>query len=315
MMIRPFNFTDADYESAISLRNQLYPDNPSTVEIWKHNDKVRRRDPSYHFFLVESDAGELRAFVQFALNNPRSKKIAFGIIAQNEAWHDGTASSLMAAMAGASRKLSAEKLVCKVQENDQPKVSYLEENGFETVMRYPISALTVASFDPTPFTSKIEETERLGIEVRQLPAGWQHDAKWQALVHDLDWQLMLDVPSHEPRMQSPLEKFLTEEIFHPNSLTESYFIAWDNDEAVGLTCFVKRGGRVETVSTLLTGVLQSHRRRGIARALKIESIKFARNFGIQTILTNNEENNPMFILNQQLGFQQKPAWINLEKSL
>ncbi|MEM8856872.1 MAG: hypothetical protein AAGD96_01040, partial [Chloroflexota bacterium] len=50
-------------------------------------------------------------------------------------------------------------------------------------------------------------------------------------------------------------------------------------------------------------------------SMAFESIKFAKNNGVQTILTNNEENNPMYLLNQNLGFQQKPAWINLEKSL
>ncbi|MFT5196440.1 MAG: hypothetical protein ACI85U_003472, partial [Candidatus Promineifilaceae bacterium] len=32
--IRPFTFTDTDYHAAVNLRNTLYPDIQTTVEIW-----------------------------------------------------------------------------------------------------------------------------------------------------------------------------------------------------------------------------------------------------------------------------------------
>ena len=317
MQIRTFTFSTSDYTNAISLRNKLYPDNPSTVAIWKHNDVTRRQDPSYHFFVAENGQNEIQAFIQCALNHPKSKKLTFGLIANRVSWENGTADDLMCKLVEVAGQLSAEKLICKIQENDEPKISYLAKQGFVTVMRYPISALDVASFKSEPFQSKINPTSpfQRGIEIKQLPDGWQQDHYWQQFVHELDWVLMQDVPSHEPRIKKSLETFLNEEIFHPNSMPESYFIAWDGDKAVGLTCFVMRGGRKETVSTAITGVIRSHRRRGIARALKIESIKFAQRTGVKTILTNNEENNPMFLLNQELGFKQKPAWVNLEKPL
>lgn len=315
MNIRPFKFTNADYETVVNLRNRLYPDNPSTVEIWKHNDTVRRQDPSYHFFLAENNAGELQAFVQCSLNSPQSKKLAFGLIAQADAWHNGTAAGLIGRVTAVGAKLSAEKLVCKVQENDHDRFQFLQNAEFIQVMRYPISALNVRSFKTKPFKQTLEQVQHNGIEIKQPAAGWEHAPDWQRLIYELDWQLMLDVPSHEPRTKKSLDTFLKEEIHHPNAWPESYFIAWDGADPVGLTCFVKRGGRSEVVSTALTGVTRGYRRQGIATALKIRSIKFAQQFGIKTILTNNEQHNPMFKLNKQLGFLQKPAWIDLERAL
>ena len=65
----------------------------------------------------------------------------------------------------------------------------------------------------------------------------------------------------------------------------------------------------------LTGVLRSHRRRGIATAVKLPTIDFARSVGARYISTDNEENNPMYQLNLKLGFRPMPAWLDFEKHL
>ena len=311
--IRPFSFSDADYQSAINLRNRLYPDLPSTVEIWKHNDRSRRRDPSYHFFVAEAPSGKLLGFAQTAKLNVRSQKFSLGIICQSAGWQDGVADSLLDAVKQAAKSQNGNALVQKVQESDSDKLAFLTGRGFELIMRYPLSALDVSSFNAAPFRKKLAQTAASGITISQMPAGWQHDSVQQRFIHELDWQMMLDVPHHEERVKKSLEAFLADEVHHPNAFPESYFIAYDGSQAVGLTCFVKRGGKTNTVSTAITGVLRSHRRKGIATALKVHSIEFAKSIAeCQTIITNNEENNPMYLLNQRLGFVARPAWLDLE---
>jgi GNAT superfamily N-acetyltransferase len=67
--------------------------------------------------------------------------------------------------------------------------------------------------------------------------------------------------------------------------------------------------------TGLTGVLRSHRRRGLATAVKVRAICFAQRYGATILETDNEENNPMFQLNLQLGFQPQPALIEFKKKM
>ena len=54
---------------------------------------------------------------------------------------------------------------------------------------------------------------------------------------------------------------------------------------------------------------RSHRRRGIATAIKVRSIRFAKDLGYRAIQTDNEENNPMYDLNLRLGFRPTKAWL------
>jgi hypothetical protein len=44
-------------------------------------------------------------------------------------------------------------------------------------------------------------------------------------------------------------------------------------------------------------------------------IAYAQQRGATRIVTNNEENNPMYQINVKLGFKPTPAWLELHKRL
>jgi len=56
-----------------------------------------------------------------------------------------------------------------------------------------------------------------------------------------------------------------------------------------------------------------YRQRGIATALKVKAAEFAQQVGAATIMTMNEESNPMYQLNVQLGFKPLPTWITYKR--
>ena len=72
---------------------------------------------------------------------------------------------------------------------------------------------------------------------------------------------------------------------------------------------------IRLLYTGLTGVLRSHRRRGVATALKVTALSFAKKRSVKFVKTDNEENNPMYDLNMQLGFKPQPAYVDYEKPL
>jgi len=63
----------------------------------------------------------------------------------------------------------------------------------------------------------------------------------------------------------------------------------------------------------LTGVLPEYRRRGIATALKVKTISYAREHGFRRIFTNSD-NPAMKVLNAKLGFVSGP-WRVYRKNL
>jgi GNAT superfamily N-acetyltransferase len=71
-----------------------------------------------------------------------------------------------------------------------------------------------------------------------------------------------------------------------------------------------------TVNTGYTGVLREYRGRGIARALKLETLAQAIELGVAAVGTDNDsENAPILHLNEALGYDEVPGQIDLHKDL
>ena len=64
-----------------------------------------------------------------------------------------------------------------------------------------------------------------------------------------------------------------------------------------------------------TDVRRAWRCRGIATAIKRKSIAQVRYMGCARMQTSNEENNPMYGINLELGFESAPAWVEYQKFL
>jgi predicted GNAT superfamily acetyltransferase len=91
-------------------------------------------------------------------------------------------------------------------------------------------------------------------------------------------------------------------------------VALKDEDYIGFTQ-VKRTEE-HSLYQLLTGVRSDYRRKGIALALKLQSIAHARVSGIKTIITNNDPTNkPMLALNERLGFMRQPDLLFYKKEL
>ena len=76
----------------------------------------------------------------------------------------------------------------------------------------------------------------------------------------------------------------------------------DGERPVALTLLVvdPLGG---IAATAFTGTARSHRGRGLARVVKLASIRWAARHGIERMLTGNDETNaPMLAVNRRLGY-------------
>lgn len=103
---------------------------------------------------------------------------------------------------------------------------------------------------------------------------------------------------------------------HPTTIPEAFLIACRGEEYVGLTYLRRVPGLPYILSQALTGVTRQARGLGIATALKLAGIEWARAQGIQEIRTWNSQRSPLMIsINERFGFIREVAMCEFHKDL
>jgi mycothiol synthase len=198
---------------------------------------------------------------------------------------------------------------------DKPDfIRFLTKRGFVQTMRYAVSHLNPQTFDFSKFEGLEKHVRDGGIEIVNVPDLPARDPDWKRNWYELEGECWMDVPLPEPPTRGSFEEFASR-FDSPSYDAKAHFIAIDDGKYVGLTGFWTSPVEKHKLYTGLTGVVRSHRRNGIATALKVSGARFARDYGATIVETDNEENNPMFDLNLQLGFEARPAWLDFRNVL
>lgn len=317
LRVRPFDFnSDEDYAVVIAIENAIEPDRPQAVKEWKFWDSERLDKYLFRRFIGE-ERGEPVAYGSIGhvpwSHEPHKFFVDVNVFPEAQGRGLGTAfyQRLRAELAPHQPR----KLIAFSRENRPGALHLLQKFGFEQVQRGPISRLDVASFDASRFRERVARTLASGIEVKTLRQLMAEDPDWQRKLYELEWQCMQDVPSPDPHTKRSFEEFVSRTLGSPNLLPDGCFVALDGEQYVGLSVLWKKQATDELLETGLTGVVRSHRRRGIATAMKVRALTFAQERGARYVYTDNEENNPMFQINLQLGFEPQPAFVQFMKRL
>ncbi len=111
----------------------------------------------------------------------------------------------------------------------------------------------------------------------------------------------LDVPRTGEHVPDSMEKFL-DWLGSPGIHEDRVWIARDADRVVGLSALSYPPVR-GIVNTDWTTVARSHRGRGVARALKLETVLQAIDLGVDRVRTDNDSANaPILHINAEMGY-------------
>ena len=137
--------------------------------------------------------------------------------------------------------------------------------------------------------------------VRLLTLADDEDPERYRQLYELDAEGDQDVPSTVPYVPRSFEAFM-KWFDDPSLHADRLWIAREGGRIVGLSVLAYPPIRGH-VSTEWTTTLRSVRRRGIARALKLETLAQALALGIERVRTDNDsENAPILHINEKLGY-------------
>lgn len=322
--IRKFDNSAHDYAGAVAAYNAEWPDEPTTVEQWKFYNGVQTHEILNQYFVVERATGAegeqqiiASCSVRESADSSVPGKYRVGFSIHPEHAHQGVEEQIYQYLMDflSERTPAPRFLVSMVREDCTDRVDFWTGHGFEIIMRAPQSELVVTGYNVSRFDGVWAQVENQGIDICTMTELQQRDPGWLRHYYDLFWRIVNDVPSADKRTPLPFENWRKRIIDGPDLLPDANFFALDGAQWVGLSNLRRDLGNGKNLNVGITGVLPSHRRKGIATALKLRTIQYATDHHVGTIRTDNEENNPMYNLNLTLGFKPKPAWLSLRKTL
>jgi GNAT superfamily N-acetyltransferase len=135
--------------------------------------------------------------------------------------------------------------------------------------------------------------------------------KWRKL-HRMIEESVQDIPTTVPHAPESFESFM-QWMGSPGVHAGRLWVAREGDAIVGMSVLGYPPG-IGNVWTDYTGTARSVRGRGIARALKCETVTQAMALGVKYVRTNNDgENTPILHLNEEMGYTRIPGNIQLLK--
>ncbi len=313
--VRPF--ADDDYAAAVEVTNRTFPDAPSTIAEWRfedtHWDTTKYLRQRYVAF--EYTSGQVLGYGGFWQIpwNFHPHKFSMNIRVHPDARHRGVGTRLWEHMLEVLRTHNAVAVRTMVREDIPEGTQFVQRRGFREVMRVWESRLDVGSCDLTDYQALRDRVAASGVTITTLATERSRDSECLQRLYALHCAIGEDIPSPDRFTPPDYQLFFTYVVESPSALADAHFIAVSGREYVGVSNLAKPElGDWYIQNT--TGVARAYRGRGIATALKVQTVAYAQARGIREIRTWNEvRNTGILAINAQLGFVRQPAWVTYLK--
>jgi GNAT superfamily N-acetyltransferase len=310
-IIRPF--IPDDYPAIADLLSLAYPEFARTSEELRWADELLaarfKRQRS-----VAEISGRVVGFGD--LRNDRflyhPRRFFLRLVVGEPVRHQGIGPALYEHLIVCLRKLGPEML-CTWERIDRVEgLRFALARGFEERHRVWCSRLNVHRFDPRPYAGLDDALKASGIEIRTL-GELEGDPERDRKLYELESELFKDVVAPFPSLAPTPEVFLRTLRSDPKILPDAYCIAVRGTEYIGQSVLWSNKS-CQRLDTGLTAVKRPFRRQGIALALKLRGIAYAKAHDYPIIMTSNDSLNlPILSINERLGFVRDPAMILLAK--
>jgi GNAT superfamily N-acetyltransferase len=196
-----------------------------------------------------------------------------------------------------------------VGERPPSGLNFARKRGFVSTRQAIHSELDVTAFDERPFAHYIQDNEANDYTFTSLTELGDTQENRHKL-YELNKTCSADIPGRGPffTFAEYCQRRFESHAYTPNGV----ILALKDEQWIGMSAatYHQTGN---FVFNEMTGVLPTHRRRGLAVALKLLAIRFAQTMGATVVRTfNDAENTGMLAVNRRLGYQFLPGSYTME---
>jgi RimJ/RimL family protein N-acetyltransferase len=197
---------------------------------------------------------------------------------------------------------------------DEPQVlDALKDLGYERVRAERVWALDLKQRGAGLLAEAAAARDRMQSEGIRLctVADWNDRERYRKL-YELNERTVQDVPHTLTIVREQYQDF-ERRIHAPDRRIDRWWVACDGDTPVAMS-FLKFPPVRGHVFTGFTCTDPPYRGRGIARAVKLQSLGQAVELGVSAVYTDNDsENAPMLHINERLGYVRRPGFVEHHK--
>ena len=318
--IKNFTATDKEFKELCKIDNLVnhdsidHPDDDKNN--WENRDKSLFRDR----LLLYKD-NKLIGVIYFSQGRGKNNRTCFYTLNLNPKYNNnGYRKLLYKAMLKEVEKINCNLIHTSIY--DHPNYiehkKLLDEENFTLVQinrEYSCDIRKINFLKYKPLIKKLELEDINFYDSKNEMKNWPNHYK---KLEELTWTYEKDIPipNNIHRHRESFDEFLKNQLDYEKNYYAVEIIAVKNEHYIASTdleYYPKSEPHKAWTGSL--GVLRQYRRKGIATALKIKAIEKLLQKGITEIRTDNEENNPMYKINEKLGFKPVPSSMDYSKKI
>jgi GNAT superfamily N-acetyltransferase len=314
--LRPATLDDvgivADLEAT---RDPEDPRDPEMMRFWWTSGSMSQ----VHIRLVAVRDGAALAFVGGGHERWGDDHERFGtirVVIRFDVWSEPDFGQLVARGEDWLRSERVATAVARVREDFKHELDALGRIGYREVRRMRFSELDlVAHHDVLIAAAGHGRAEMQAGGVRMLTLSDDTDPDRMAKLHEMMVAAEQDIPSTVPIPRQQFDEWMHATFDDPGVREDRFWIAREGEAIVGLS-YLEFPPVRGLPWTAFTATSKAVRGRGIARALKYQTIAQAIELGCKRLRTANDDANaPILHINAEMGYRVVAPSIELHRSL
>jgi RimJ/RimL family protein N-acetyltransferase len=314
--LRPATLDDAEIVADLeAARDPEDPRDPQMLRFWWTSGSLGQ----VAMRLVALRNGAAVVFVGVVHDRWESTPARFGnirVVLRSDVWSAAEFSSLVGKGEEWLRSEGASTAVSRVRRDFKHELDALDRMGYREIRRQNFSELDlVAHRDELLAAAAVMRRLMAAQGVRLITLGDDKDPDRLMKLYEMMAAAEQDIPSTMPIVRQPYDEWMQATFDDPGVREDRFWIAREGGSIVGLSYL--QFPPVRGMSwTGFTATSREVRGRGIARALKYETLAQAIELDLQRVRTANDGANAAIIhINQEMGYRLVTPLIELHRSL